>query len=261
VSNIDLLCDLFNAITISIDSHLESVADMLRGKGTFCSVQKVMKLLANSRIKNWSANVVLTKYNIDTYEETYEWLLFHGCPHVSPIIQTVRNEVKPDSYPSLPQIEQFLDNRYKSILFSENRHDIEADLASSRSYKISQKVACTAASSECAIDPSGYIYPCRMLMHRELRSMDNLVDKDFTSIWKDDSTLQLVRDGLPLPDECETCAYYNLCAGECHGHRLLATGEIMQNTSTEMCTIIKQIIINKIVANIHFAQKEATNDK
>ena len=257
--NIVLLDELFSSVTISIDSSSQETADMLRGVGTYGSVLKAMKLLSKCKNIVWTANVVLTKYNIDSYEKTYDWLKENHCKHITPIIQTVRNEEKNESYPSLHQIEQFLEKRYRDIMNPKNRLDIEEDLSKSRSYSISQRVACTAASSECAIDPLGYIYPCRMLMHKKLRSEESLLHREFDYIWNRDAVLCQVREGLPLPAECKSCPYFNLCIGECHGHRLLKTGDFMTSTSTEMCTIIKQIITHKIVANIHHSSRKMEN--
>jgi radical SAM protein with 4Fe4S-binding SPASM domain len=255
-NNIGMLSKLFSTITISIDSHEPETADKLRGSGTHASVLNAMDLLASSGV-TWSANVVLTKFNIDDYEATYEWLKKKRCPHITPIIQTIKDESNSATHPTVSQIESFLDTRYDNILNPESRIDVITDLEKSKSFLISQKYTCTAAIAECAIDSLGYLYPCRMLMHNKLRSRENLLDTEFSSIWQKDTVLNSVRNRAMLPDECTRCEYYSLCAGECHGHRLLKSGDFMESTSLEMCTVIKQIITKKIIANIHFAQKNA----
>ncbi|MCK5133809.1 MAG: SPASM domain-containing protein [Candidatus Sabulitectum sp.] len=82
-----------------------------------------------------------------------------------------------------------------------------------------------------------------------------MTEASFRNIWQNDEVLNDLRENVRIPDACRDCEFYMLCAGDCHGHRLLSGGEISKSVSLKHCTVYKQRIAKALIANVRLAEK------
>ncbi|MDO4662942.1 MAG: SPASM domain-containing protein [Tissierellia bacterium] len=84
---------------------------------------------------------------------------------------------------------------------------------------------CGAGSSIVAIDPTGNVYPCQILMFPELK-ITNILNKNWKEEFKTNKINNEMNNFNKLEyKECSECNYNNICDGGCRGNSYIMYGD------------------------------------
>ncbi|MBD3278525.1 MAG: SPASM domain-containing protein [Candidatus Aegiribacteria sp.] len=198
-------------------------------------------------------NYVVTKLNIDDYQESRRFFLKNGACSVIPMILQPASSKDLDLRPTTEQLELFLDKNY-DILTSECGY--EELYNNSKVGWVGRKRNCGAAVSEFAVGSDGTVYPCRMLMESEFAG-GNMLEEDLEKIWTFSSVLDSVRkltyDSI---EECKNCDFFNICIGGCRGSAFKMTGNLVGWIGPELCHESMQFLRHKLVIAMRAVQEK-----
>ena len=110
--------------------------------------------------------------------------------------------------------------------------------------------SCPAAKGECFIDAFGNVYPCRLMMSKEMSS-GNLLDNSFLDIWENGNTLRTVRDiDYSRLDKCGECSLLRFCMGGCRAIAYNLRGSLYGYIGDENCALRQNAITKKLLNTI-----------
>jgi len=205
-SDIELIKNAFNAVTISLDSDKNDACNEIRGKGVYSRVIETIELLKDNNI-SWKVNSTLTELNISKFPEIEKGFIELGAVNVSPIVLNPNISCM-DLMPSLFQIEHYYDTKYDKV-----REEIKnSGLMESPGIWYS----CGAGIREFAIDPHGDLFPCRLLLDDEW-NCGSLLHEGFQSIWHSSQILLSLRSYLTNRQAycSQDCLIRKHCNGGC----------------------------------------------
>ncbi len=105
---------------------------------------------------------------------------------------------------------------------------------------------CSAARTECALDPEGNLYPCRVFMSEEMKC-GNVFNNDIEDIWRNSKILaQIGNLDFMKIDECGECSFLRICLGGCRGIAYIESGSLYSCANSFSCALRKKIMTNII---------------
>ncbi len=223
-------------VTVSLDSFDPFEHDYYRGKGTHTEVERAMEFLTKAGVI-WQAKGVLTDKNTSSLDRTKEYVKSLGGGDYA--ISIMVGEKRDDH--SIYQ--QF----YSSVI--EKRIEKgEIELYPDQSFDLNMKYGkpCAAARYECAIDPDGGIYPCRVFIMPEF-CCGNIFEEDINDIWKNAEVLQKFRNiDYRKLDKCGDCAFLRICLGGCRAIAYMESKSIYGPLDSFGCAVRKRRTANII---------------
>lgn len=241
---IALIKDSVSQVSVSLDSCYEEENDKNRGKGTYKKVVNAAKVLSEHSIR-WGSMMV---YNVDTvssFWKTREFTRDLGAEYHHASIQSYpRKEEEVKKVFAAIELEEVSVYSGGDFVCSESVTDTEER---ERRMNVGPYYHCSAARSECAIDPFGHIYPCRLLMVEDLDGGD-LKNNRLMDIWIDSPELNKVRYFDPRTiDECRNCSFLLHCLGGCRGLAMMLSGKLNAPIPEENCNHMKQLSVARIL--------------
>ncbi len=230
--DLSIIKNVFNSVSISIDSHIKEIANSLRGIAVYSTVHNTINMFNNNGIK-WKINSVLTSKNINTFSDTEKYYLDKGAESVKPTIVSLGSSKNRDLLPQLYEIENYYIKKCESI-----RQGIKEGSITDR---LNIWFGCGAGVREFAIDPFGFVYPCRLLMSKEWRC-GQLGVKHFKDIWENSELLVSLRDYLQDPNKCTECLIARHCRGGCLAHSTSKPFSYAVSSSDYFCNVNKFVI-------------------
>jgi radical SAM protein with 4Fe4S-binding SPASM domain len=206
--NVGDLADVFDSITISIDSHIPEIANELRGYDVFHKVQQIVSLLNEYNI-TWKINSVLTSRNIHSFRETQSFFRNLGAESINPTVLNAFNLEDRSLLPELCDIENYYRNDCMDI-----KSRMDRSLAKE---KLNIWYGCGAGIREFAIDPSGALFPCRLLMDDKWK-VGQLNGSNFAQLWEESELLESIRKFILEDEKCTDCILSKHCNGGCLAH-------------------------------------------
>lgn len=201
--------DIFDQVTISIDSHIESVADQLRGEGTYKRIHEAIQVLESQGV-SWDINSVLTSLNTREFLETETYYKGLGAQDIRPVVVGMLETEYRYLLPEICDIEAYYIEKYDTM---------RQLLACGKPQKRPNIwFGCGAGIREFAIAPDGTVFPCKLLMSREWEC--GLINgrRNFKDIWEQSDLLRSIREYLSDDEKCENCIISRHCRGGCLAH-------------------------------------------
>lgn len=225
----------------TIDSINEKINYKTRGYSSKKVIEGIKFLLEN-KIKIMSVTVV-SKYNIETLEETLRFLLELGVEKVgiSKIRMIGRAMEKGYNYfyENLDNIKKKVKNiveklikefgRNKIILFNSWYDKYIFDLG------YEYEPSCKCALFRACIDWKGYVYPCELMpfywekFHRFYNlKRPNITNSSLLEIFQDSELFKFFRERmLYYPIGCSNCNYKRICNHGCRFYSFLISGVLL----------------------------------
>lgn len=198
------------AIQVSIDGATPKTCDKIRGKGTFDTAIKALKLLAATSIPT-SINTVLTTQNAGEIPALHSLAQSLGVAfRVSRFRPSGRGS---DNW------ERLRPNPAQLVEFSKwlnNSSDVRTgDSFFSLTTQERQGLGlnlCGAGKLTCCVGPTGRVYPCAFLQQERFKA-GSLREKSFQAIWDNSQVFASFRN-LRI-HSCEDCTRFDQCHGGC----------------------------------------------
>lgn len=227
---VDRICELFDAVTISLDGHERHLHEHFRGRNTYgptvAGVRRLVKRKAELGLERPYVAVVpaLTDRNIGFMKEIYEFALDGlGVNGLAPILFQAGDHQEL-SLQQLPRIGVFQreSDRTGAYLAERRARRVrereEAGLpapAPRVSEPVQPRQDCGVGNGEISVDPSGFVYPCQSL-HFDEFVCGNVRDKDILEIFLHSPVMQRVRGTkVHRLEVCGHCDLRELCNGGC----------------------------------------------
>ncbi|HET6231835.1 MAG TPA: PqqD family peptide modification chaperone [Longimicrobiaceae bacterium] len=224
------ICELFDAVTISLDGHERHIHEHFRGRNTFAptvaGVRRLVEMKEKLGMDRPYVAIVpaLTDLNIGFMKEMFEFALDGlGANGLAPIIFQAgdHQELSLQQIPRLPVFQREADRTKEYLLerqANRARAREEAGLpppARGAPEPMLPRQDCGVGHGEISVDPSGYVYPCQSLHFDEFRC-GNVREADIQRIFLDSPVMQRVR-GTKVQDlaVCRHCDLRELCNGGC----------------------------------------------
>lgn len=159
-------------------------------------------------------NTTLLTHNVDTLEETLEFLAELGVPTIglNALIYAgkgkfVNTGLKEEDLPDLLELARSITqrNHQRLIWYTPTQYchfnPVQLDLGVK---------GCTAALYNMCIEPNGDVLPCQSYY----QSLGNLLKDEWASIWEHPLALSL-RNRTDIPEGCRSCEFLPECGGGC----------------------------------------------
>ena len=238
----------FSRVVLSLDSYNSDEHNKHRGEGSHEKTVQAAKYLTEQNV-TWTAKMVFNYDTCNSFEKTHQYALSLGARGfggsmdvVSCIDEDKRKEV-------------FLAIELNSVR-NPNMISMECDKEEmhkktpKRSRPFGQIRACAVARTECALDPAGNIFPCRVLIHPDFNG-GNVLESGFKDLWNNSPSLQKLRNfDYSSLSQCRDCEFFNLCLGGCRGLAFMRTGKINGFIGDDMCRYNKIMRTNQILEEV-----------
>jgi AdoMet-dependent heme synthase len=224
------ICDLFDAVTISLDGHERHIHEHFRGRNTHApTVAGVRRLVQEKKRRGSEKPYVaivpaLTDFNIEFMKEMYAFALDDlGASGLAPIIFQAgdHQELTVQQIPPLATYQREADRTRAYLRDRRSRLEAaraEQDLPPEPPRKPAPVVPrnhCGVGHGEISVDPSGFVYPCQSL-HFDEFLCGNVRETDIQDIFLQSPTMQRVRGTkVHKLDVCSHCDLRDLCNGGC----------------------------------------------
>ncbi len=227
--NLDQVSEVFDNVTISVDGVMEH-HDRSRGRGTWAHAVNAIELLVEAGV-SVDVNSVLTKFGLADVKELLllvdKWKI--GEHRILPQFPMGRGDASRDDELAEEDLLRLGDYLYNA------RREITRDAVTTRtavegsySTRMTRRNHCGAGLSEIAVDPEGWIYPCKLLQYARFKT-SNIRDLRLAAIFAEHPILREVRartaDTL-YP--CKTCIIKNHCGGGCRGIHFSFTNDYIK---------------------------------
>ena len=234
----------FSRVTVSLDSYSADEHDAHRGAESHAATVRGLKLLTSAGVF-WQAKGVLSKENSKSLVKTKEFVNDLGGKDyaLSIMVGNMRDE---DS----------IRQQFFNSVIEEKLHNNEINFYPDRNFDLNRKygIPCSAGRQECAVDPFGNVYPCRVMMYPELKC-GNLHDEDLASIWKNSPVLHSLRNlDYKKIEKCGECEYLRICLGGCRAIAYAQSRNITGPIDSFGCAMRKRRvsqIISSHVSSMH----------
>ncbi len=145
------------------------------------------------------------------------------------------------------ELDEIYEQYFKSgVKESVNRGDLTSTDNSSFDFNRKYGVPCSAARTECALDPDGNLYPCRVFMSNEM-DCGNIFKTDIADIWENSEILRKIRNtDYKKIEECGECSFLRICLGGCRGIAYIESGSLYSCANSFSCALRKKKMTNII---------------
>lgn len=228
-----------NMLQLSFDSYDKDTVDFLSGRrGTFDGLIETAKHAKEFGI-SMHARAVLTKYNVDHYEEWAELMVELGFAKIiSGIVFASCGKDVIDLYPSEAQIRRLEEMVYRiQKKYSSSEREIYFDnnytqlFGKPLTYLTAHRHKCKGSTTMLNISHDGLVYFCDTLIGEKSAEIGNLMNETLFDILNSD---QIRRFRCPEPSdyigtECEKCKLFDKCAERrCYMRSKLAYGKVFE---------------------------------
>lgn len=224
------ICELFDAVTISLDGHEKHIHEHFRGRNTYAptiaGVRRLVRMKREMGQETPSVALVpaLTNLNIGFFKEIVEFVLDDLDGNgLAPIIFQAGDHQEV-SLQQIPKIDVYRGEveRTKEYLAQrrarKEREREEQGLPVPPRPKPRPAVPrdqCGFGHAEISVDPSGVVYPCQSLQFDEF-ACGNVRDRDVKDIFLNSPILQRARGTrVQTLEVCRHCDLRDLCNGGC----------------------------------------------
>ncbi len=205
-------------LTISVDGHNAAMHDLLRGKGTFEKLDKILSLLVENNI-NVNIAYTINKYNLPYVEDLIKYVLEKGLKKVSFGIIKPLGRAQLNKELLLSKIEEKraydlfnnLNSKYSKVLnlnLPNLSYQKEVACTENNDY-----VFCSAGTKRIAINSGGKLYPCIKSFGYEKFEIGDLKDDSIYDLWINNKW-DLFRGGICISQIkiCNTCRFQHICS-------------------------------------------------
>lgn len=232
------LSNFIDRIQISLDGPNASIAEVLKGKGTFDSTISAIKQLVDVKL-HVTVSYVLTHENSspNDIKEFVKYMAALGVNCLSfiqyypsgdnavnaRILDTDKNKIIKDTLDYLRDQYKDIDISYEaSFLF----HESPSVHSNIKLYETTS-IGCDCGRTRISIYPNGDVIPCDFLANRKEFIVGNIFDDSLENIWKDSLLLNKFRSrNVTNIKPCKSCEYQFSCTGGCQAMALMTWGNI-----------------------------------
>jgi AdoMet-dependent heme synthase len=242
--NSSKLTSAFDAVTISLDSHLETIHDMQRGHGTFQKVIEALSILRDHNTRNINLSIVITKTTVKTVSQYLRFALEH-----LKVDNVVTQLCLPYNQEELECMERLIPAP-EDILWVDNQID---HYYTNRPTKQGQQplyrtVTCGAGTGEISVDPNGDVFPCHTL-HKQEFLCGNLRNQSVRDIFENSAIIKFFKElTVNKIETCSHCDVRHVCGGGCRALAYSMTGRI-DGFNSFSCDYLRQKSIRKLWAS------------
>lgn len=214
--NVDRVSEIFHNVTVSVDGIREH-HDRSRGRGAWAAAVNAVDLLLQAGV-NVDVNSVLTQFGLPDVQELLRlvrgWKV--GQHRIVPQFPTGRGGAARNDELTEEDLLQLGDHLYRAGReLSDSGSSYKAE--GSYSTRMIRRSHCGAGLSEVAVDPEGWVYPCKLLQHPQFKT-DNVRNVRLAAIFAQHPILRATRaKTADLLHPCLTCIIKNHCGGGCRG--------------------------------------------
>ncbi|MBU1626674.1 radical SAM protein [bacterium] len=227
-------------LQVSLESHIQSINDKIRGKGNFEKVKKILNLLVEHGMGDKIAIcTTLAKHNSDQIIEMIEFTKSLGITSFRLLpLQKISSAVKNwDSLqPSQSQLDFAYSSFYKALAKSTNEINLQGGIPGLYLNFAGKSMWCQIGSI-INIDEKKNVYPCSLLMHENF-NLGNIGHDSVEKIENSEKFKNLVLDCYnrkKLITQCSTCAISSICQGGCPGTVWHEHGDIFK--PDDLCSL------------------------
>ncbi|MBE0460249.1 MAG: radical SAM protein [Candidatus Aminicenantes bacterium] len=252
-SNAKKIVELFDHISVSIDSYKEAENDQMRGKGTYKRVINGIIIL-----KSFQGNVsclgVAHKGNIDSLLDSRDFFIRKlGCNSFLPQFFIPHNQNNSDYFSNENKELKDLSGKYGTI-----RNEINKTMGVYRN--IGLRNNCGMCSGELAVGADGKVFPCQSLLKEEFCG-GNVRRESLSKILEDSAVFKEIRAlSVDKYELCSDCDFRYLCGGGC---RAIQYGifKDLKKTFPLFCKFNKEIIINSMFESAVISSKDESQSE
>ena len=234
---------VFDIVKISLDSNIEEINDITRGKGTYLKIITALNLLKANEI-NIAINTVLTNHNKDVIKDLIEFVhneykpIEHTIANHIPVGRGACNSCEIKSEDLEKYMKDVVDSKYRLTV---NHID---SVVPDKHFKNYRKTHCGMAAGEIFVNCEGKVYPCRMT-YKDDYYLGNIFD---IGLRKAIAKFDIYSDRFCIDnlEKCKDCDIKYLCGGGCRMLHYGYSGAI-EKTSTEVCKILRSHLENIIL--------------
>ncbi len=233
-------------INISIDGHIGSIHDVVRGKGSFeKTINNLNKLrdLGHNRI---GFNVFVSNHNINYLEDIFILAEKYDIHKLNANILMAVGRGKKSRFKRITRFELYQklfdlaskSEKYEKMLQPSNFANKVIGVANNF-----RAISCGIGTNKAIyVDSNGEMYPCSNSVTREFR-VGNLTTDNFSELWNDSKVLIELR-GLNIDniENCNTCYLRYYCGGDCRAESYYRSGSLAKRHHN--CEDIQKTIIS-----------------
>ncbi len=210
--NVKQVVDLFDSITVSLDSSIESEHEATRGKGSWKRTIRGLDFLMSQSRHEIALRPVITDHNIDNLYLLPEFAYSRwNISSYQPTMYLPNSIKETKELALLPDVKKYAKGM---DLFYRKLGNIPGGNADDPLKSISYGGKCGMAKSIFSISANGDVFPCQSLHFDEL-TMGNIRHQEIDELFKNGEALGIVGvSGLQIP-ECTDCPFLLLCGGGC----------------------------------------------
>ena len=218
------LCRVVDEVTISLDGHQGEVHERHRGKNSFRpTIEGIKTLLAvRDRLAFEKPRVtlasVITADNVAFMNEIHDFALTElGADRVTATLFQPNTNQEAEIR-QVPIFADWASSQNRGDRFSQRPDDRgEDDGVPQFRPSLRARQQCKAGSLELSVDPSGKVFPCRCLHHKEFACGD-LRSADIKEIYASSAVMKRMRASVVDDSEvCRYCDVRSICTGGCRG--------------------------------------------
>jgi AdoMet-dependent heme synthase len=214
------MCELLDAITVSLDGHEAHIHEDQRGARTFEPTVNGVRTLVSRKKELGSKRPyicmvpALTAKNISVMKEIYEFCLDNlEADGLAPIIFQAGDHQQV-SLNQIPELNILLQEQQRTKEYVQERKR-RAGKPVSNKVQLAPRNQCGVGNGEISIDPGGFVYPCQSL-HFDEFICGNVRETDIRDIFENSPVMNRARgttvDTLSV---CSHCDFKYLCNGGC----------------------------------------------
>lgn len=239
-ANIDEVAEIFDIVTVSLDHMIPQYHDHHRGTGSWQRALNAIDLLLAAGVRV-NVNSTISRSGLQDIRELLRLrqtrqIELHRITPQCPMGRGVcyrNDELTPTE---LLQLTDQMGGANRNVAESK-----EARIKVEGAYglKGSSRMHCGAGLSEIAIDPEGWIYPCKLLQYPSFRTT-NIREARLGDTFANNTMLQSIRDRVvDTLYPCKACIIKNHCGGGCRGMHYAFTQEYV-NAHPLFCAYLRR---------------------
>jgi len=226
--NVNQVKEVFDNVTITVDGVREH-HDRSRGRGSWARAVTAIDLLIQAGV-GVDVNSVLTKYGLQDVNELLslvrEWKIKEH--RIVPQFPMGRGGGSREDELTEEDLLGLGDHLYQAA--HNQGRTIETPSAAEGSYtsRLTRRNHCGAGLSEVAIDPEGWVYPCKLLQYPQFKT-ENIRNQRLAAIYAQHPLLRATRASTAdTLHPCKTCIIKSHCGGGCRGIHVAFTHEYIK---------------------------------
>jgi radical SAM protein with 4Fe4S-binding SPASM domain len=227
--------EIFDSITVSLDSSYSHEHDTIRGRGSWHRIVNGLDRLISAGAHSIALRPVITNHNVDNLHLVPDFAYRRwGITHFEPCLYLPSSMYQMQNLALLPDVETY---RYATERFALELRKIPGAHADNPLKSISYGGKCGMANSIMSVSASGDVYPCQALHYRAFW-MGNVRHNSIEELFRNGQGLGIVgASGLDTP-ECQECPFLMLCGGGCRANVFQLYGKITAYNKA-MCHYLK----------------------